>query len=76
MGVPPMNHGQDARATLAAKGFCKSLLDQDALEVGVGIVLCTVVGVLRVGLLRREPFEPAFKIAVKPRLVVIDEDAA
>jgi hypothetical protein len=44
--------------------------------VGVGIVLCAVVGVLRVGLLRREPFEPAFKIAVKPRLVVIDEDAA
>jgi hypothetical protein len=25
MGVPPMNHGQDARATLDAKGFCKSL---------------------------------------------------
>ncbi len=26
MGVPPMKHGQDARATLADKGFCKPLL--------------------------------------------------
>ncbi len=26
MGVPPMKHGQDARATLADKGFCKTLL--------------------------------------------------
>ena len=25
MGVPPMEHGQDARATPANKGFCKSL---------------------------------------------------
>jgi len=25
MGVPPMKHGQDARATSASKEFCKSL---------------------------------------------------
>ena len=25
MGVPPMKHGQDVRATPANKGFCKSL---------------------------------------------------
>lgn len=27
MGVPPMKHGQDARATAAGKGFCKNLLE-------------------------------------------------
>jgi len=25
MGVPPMKHGQDARATPVSKGFCKIL---------------------------------------------------
>jgi len=25
MGVPPMKHGQDARATPVGKGFCKTL---------------------------------------------------
>ena len=29
MGVPPLKHGQDARATLADKGFCKPLLGEE-----------------------------------------------
>jgi len=37
MGVPPMNHGQDARATLAAKGFCKSLYGEVTIGIGVGV---------------------------------------
>jgi hypothetical protein len=28
MGVSPMKHGQDARATPANKGFCKSLIGE------------------------------------------------
>ena len=28
MGVPPMKHGQDARATPVGKGFCKTLYHQ------------------------------------------------
>jgi len=32
-----MNHGQDARATLAAKGFCKSLYGEVTIGIGVGV---------------------------------------
>ena len=31
MGVSPMKHGQDARATPASKGFCKSLHNHSSL---------------------------------------------
>ena len=31
MGVPPMKHGQDARATYAGKGFCKGFNEEEKL---------------------------------------------
>ena len=34
MVVPPMNHGQDARATLTDNGFCKSLGDAESDRSG------------------------------------------
>jgi isocitrate dehydrogenase len=39
-----MNHGQDARATLAAKGFCKSLYDFARLMDGATEVSCSAFG--------------------------------
>src|SRR5476649_85911 len=46
-----------------------------ALEMRVGVVLVSVVIVLRVRLLGREFFEPALEVAMQARLVVIDEHA-
>ncbi len=42
MGVPPMEHGQDARATPASKGFCKSLVDVIVLGGGTAGMIAAI----------------------------------
>ena len=42
MGVPPMNHGQDARATLTDRRFCKSLKSRG--EGGYRIMITVPLG--------------------------------
>ena len=46
-----------------------------ALEVGVSVVLAAIVRVLGMGMLGGELFQPLFKIPVKARFIVVDEDA-
>lgn len=46
-----------------------------AFEVSVSIVLRSIVGVLRVWLLRSEFLQPAVKILMQAGLVIVDEDA-
>ena len=45
-----------------------------AFEMGIGIILCTVVGILGIRLLRRQLFQPLLKVGVQARLVIVDED--
>ena len=47
---------------------------QSALEVGVGVVLGTIVAVLGVGFFRGQLFQPLFEVLMQAGLVVIDEN--
>jgi hypothetical protein len=46
MGVPPMKHGQDARATPASKWFCKDLGCVCEHLLGFTVVLCLIIVVI------------------------------
>ena len=46
-----------------------------AFEMGIGVILVSVVPVLRIGLFRRELFEPYFEVLMQARFIVVYEDA-